>query len=64
MVGLRKVMPTFTEEQLRRLMGAIDTSSASGQRDYTIIITFLDMGIRCTELTNLRVKDVNLRARM
>jgi len=38
----RKVMPTFTEEQLRRLLGVIDTSSASGHRDYTIILTFLD----------------------
>lgn len=60
----RKVMPTFTEEQLRRLVEVIDTSSASGHRDYTIIITFLDTGMRCSELTNLRVKDVNLRARL
>jgi len=60
----RKVMPTFTEEQLRRLLGAIDTSSASGHRDYAIIITFLDTGVRCSELTGLRAKDVNLEARL
>lgn len=60
----RKVIPTFTEEQLRCLMEAIDTSSASGHRDYTIIMSFLDTGVRCSELTNLRVKDVNLEARL
>jgi len=60
----RKVMPTFTEEQLRRLVRAIDTSSASGHRDYAILITFLDTGVRCSELTDLRVKDVNLEARL
>ena len=58
----RKVMPTFTEEQLRHLLGAIDTSSALGHRDYAILVTFLDTGVRCSELTGLRVKDVNLEA--
>ncbi len=60
----RKVMPTFTEEQLRRLVAAIDTKSAFGHRDYTIIITFLDTGMRCSELTDLRVKNLNLEARL
>ncbi len=60
----RKVIPIFTVEQLRRLLGAIDIASPSGYRDYTIIITLLDTGIRCSELTGLRLEDVNLESRL
>jgi len=60
----KKVMPTFTQEELRRLMAAIDTRTALGHRDYTMIITFLDTGMRCSELTGLNVDDVNREARL
>jgi integrase/recombinase XerD len=60
----KKVMPTFTQEQLQRLMAAIDTRTTSGHRDYTIIVTFLDTGTRCSELTGLKVDDVNQEAKL
>ena len=58
----KKVIPIFTEEQLREIFTAIDTMSPTGWRDYAIILTLLDTGIRCSELTNLRVADVNLES--
>jgi site-specific recombinase XerD len=60
----KKVMPTFTQEQLRRLIAAIDTRTPLGYRDYIIILTLMDTGIRCSELTGLKVQDVNLQARL
>ena len=60
----KKVIPTFTEEQLRQLFAAIDTTSELGYRDYTIILTLLDTGIRCSELTGLKVTNVNLDGRL
>ena len=60
----KKVIPIFSEEQLRHLFGAIDITSAIGYRDYTIILTLLDTGIRCSELTGLRLTDVNLESRL
>jgi integrase/recombinase XerD len=60
----KKVIPIFTEEQLRRLFAAIDTTTPTGYRNYVIILTLLDTGIRCSELTGLRLADVNLENRL
>lgn len=60
----KKVIPIFTEEQLHQLFAAIDVTSPTGYRDYTIILTLLDTGIRCSELTGLKVADVNLESRL
>jgi len=56
----KKIIPVFSEEQLRQLFATIDISSPTGYRDYTIILTLLDTGIRCSELTGLKLDDVNL----
>jgi len=60
----KKVIPIFTEEQLRQIFECIDTTSPAGYRDYTIILTLLDTGIRCSELINLRLTDINLDSRL
>lgn len=60
----KKVIPIFTEEQLQQLLASIDIASSVGYRDYTIILTLLDTGIRCSELTGLRLTDVNLESRL
>jgi site-specific recombinase XerD len=60
----KKVIPVFTEEHLRQLLGAVDITTPIGYRDYTIIIILLDTGIRCSELTGLHLADVNLESRL
>ncbi|MFC2036199.1 tyrosine-type recombinase/integrase [Chloroflexota bacterium] len=59
----QKVTPIFTDEQLHRFFGAIDTSSPAGYRDYTMNLTLLDTMVRCSELTDLRLDNVNLENR-
>jgi len=56
----RKVVATFTETQIRDLLAAIDTSTAEGQRDYLIIILFLDTAVRLSELSGLTLDDLRL----
>jgi integrase/recombinase XerD len=60
----KKVIPIFTEEQLHQLFATIDITSPVGYRDYTIILILLDTGIRCSELTSLKVTDVKLKSRL
>jgi len=60
----KKIIPIFSEEQLRQLLGAVDITSPISYRDYTIMLTLLDTGIRCSELTGLRLTDVNLESRL
>jgi integrase/recombinase XerD len=59
----KKVIPTFSPQQLDALLGAIDTSTPTGFRDYTLISTYLDTSCRLAEVTNLMMEDVDLKGR-
>lgn len=50
---------TFSEVQIQRLLAQPDTKTFVGLRDYVLLTTFLDTGIRMRELTSLNVEDVN-----
>ena len=56
----KKIMPTFTAPQIQQLLDALDTANAQGQRNYTIILTLLDTGLRVSELLGLRLSDLQL----
>jgi site-specific recombinase XerD len=55
-----KAVPTFNQEEVERLLSAPDRKTASGFRDFAILLTFLDTNIRLSELLNLDEKDVDL----
>ncbi len=45
----RKVITPFSEEQIQQLLQAIDTSSIAGIRNFAVVMTFLDTGMRLGE---------------
>jgi len=53
----------LNDEQIFNLLKACDKKSWIGFRNYVIILTFLDTGIRLSELINLTVNDVNIAKR-
>ncbi|PMQ01094.1 MAG: hypothetical protein CBR30_07740 [Dictyoglomus sp. NZ13-RE01] len=50
----------LNDEQVFRLLKACPKKPFKDFRNYTIILKFLDTGIRLSELLNLTVNDVNL----
>jgi len=59
----KKVITPFTEEQIQSLLQAIDTSITTGLRNYAMVLTFLDTGMRLRELIGLKMNDVDFRNR-
>jgi integrase/recombinase XerD len=53
------VTPTFSEKELVRLLAQVNKTTDEGFRDYCIIMTFIDTGIRLSELLDLKVDDVD-----
>jgi len=56
----KKVIPTFSETHIQALLAVIHTSTSVGFRDWTMILTLLDTGLRASELVGLTLKDINL----
>lgn len=50
----------LNDEQVHNLLRACDASTWTGQRNYTMLLTFLDTGIRLAELIGLTLRDVDL----
>jgi site-specific recombinase XerD len=49
----KKVIPAFSPQQIEQLLSVIDTKTSVGYRNYTMILTLLDTGLRITELCTL-----------
>jgi len=52
----------ISKEQARRFLGATRRSTWTGKRNAAILTTFLDTGLRLSELIGLNLEDVDLRA--
>jgi len=54
----RRVIPAFSQHQVQQLLAAVDFSKVEGYRDYVIILTLLDTGLRVSELCSLRLSNL------
>jgi site-specific recombinase XerD len=55
-----KVIPTFSGSQIEQLLKAINKNTATGYRDFAIILTLLDTGIRISEICSLKMEKLRL----
>jgi integrase/recombinase XerC len=51
---------TLSEKEILDILAAAATDRATGFRNYCIVATFLDNGLRCSELANLLFEDARL----
>lgn len=58
----RRQVDFLTHGEVEALLSAVDTSAWGGRRDYALLLTAMQTGLRLTELTSLRHQDVALGA--
>ena len=56
----QKLVEVLTEEEIARILACLDADTASGCRDMAMVITFLDSGLRLSELTALCFSDAHI----
>ncbi|MCX6096857.1 MAG: site-specific integrase [Candidatus Bipolaricaulota bacterium] len=52
------VPPTWSQEDVRALLGAIDRGSPCGKRDYAIMLLVARLGLRAGDVRNLRLENL------
>lgn len=55
----KPVITTFNKKQIKLLINNCKGSTFRDIRDMAIIVTFLETGIRCTELCNIKLEDIH-----
>ena len=53
----------WTADEIRRMLAAIDRQSATGKRDYAMILTTARLGLRISDLRRLELGDLDWRAK-
>ena len=56
----RVIVPTLSESQVRLLLSVIDKGKPVGFRDYCLVLTLLDTGMRLSELVGLGLDDLDM----
>jgi site-specific recombinase XerD len=55
-----KLVDVLTQEEVARILCCLDGDSASGCRDMAMAVTFLDSGLRLSELIGIRLVDAHI----
>ena len=57
-----KIVPTITTEEERKLLNSVDNTTASGKRNYAILLLALRVGLRCSDIVNLKLGDIRWKS--
>ena len=55
----QRIVQSFSGDELARLLAACAADSAIGTRDRAMLLTLLDTGVRCSELVQLQLEDLD-----
>jgi len=53
------VIPTFSEKEIAKLLSQTNRGTNEGFRDYCLLLTLIDTGIRLSELASLQTDDID-----
>lgn len=54
-----RIPTVWTVDEVKRLLGVIDRGSPTGKRDYAIILLVAQLGLRTTDVQNLKLENIN-----
>jgi integrase/recombinase XerD len=54
-----KVPSTYTEDEIKRMIIAVDRSSAKGKRDYLVMLLAAEYGCRASDITSFRLDQID-----
>lgn len=57
----RRIIPAFSEEEIGKISGTVDTETAIGKRDYAIILLAYCTGLRGADIVLLKLTDIDWR---
>lgn len=57
----KKIIYGFTNSEVERILSAVDRTSPIGMRDYAIMLMAHETGLRCIDIKNLRLTDIDWR---
>lgn len=55
----RKIPTTYQEEEIRRILEAVDRASAIGKRDYVVLLLASEYGWRSSDIVNFRFEQID-----
>jgi site-specific recombinase XerD len=56
----QRLMTVLSQEEVERILSAVNPRTPLGRRDLAIMMSLLDTGIRCAELSGLKLGDVHI----
>lgn len=57
-----RMIPPYSHDEIKRIVDAIDITSAMGKRDYAIMLLAFDTGLRGIDIVKLKIQDIDWRA--
>lgn len=55
----QKALPCFNDEELRDIFAQIERSTDKGRRDYAVFLTALRTGLRASDISRLKLSDID-----
>jgi site-specific recombinase XerD len=56
----KEIIEPLTAEEIRRILDACDRRTDLGARNFALIVSYLDTGLRATELLSVKLKDAHI----
>lgn len=55
----KRILPSFTQQEVEAILTQIDTHTKEGKRDYAILLLAARTGLRAIDIANLRLMDID-----